>query len=106
MLKFKQTTDYNCSVFATAFFLNLHGITPNIDEITRKLKPSKESGVSPDMVFNYLTDEFSYRLNVSVIKVNNLNHMPTLVNYFKEDDGHWGVVIWCTKRGSEICLFD
>jgi Peptidase C39 family len=100
LTKFKQTNDYNCAVYAVAFFLNINGITPRIAEIERKLKPSPETGTAPDKIVKYLRTK-----SLDVDLFHDLKVMPAIVNYQYDEDGHYSVMIWCDK-GKEVCLFN
>jgi ABC-type bacteriocin/lantibiotic exporter with double-glycine peptidase domain len=102
----KQTNDYNCGPTALSYFLRQHGIRYEIDYLEKALLTTPEHGTSHDAIQSFLyAIEFPFisgDLRFSAM------HLPMLVNYWKKDDGHYGVIIelHIEARSSLVALFD
>lgn len=94
----KQTSDYNCAVFAVHFILGLYGIGSDPEELEKIMGTTEESGTSPEGIkkglkhynFKWVTFDNSH---ISTLQ----EFLPAIINYQLCDeegcDGHYSVVL-------------
>lgn len=104
---YKQAKDYTCGPAAVSYFLARHGIHYDQTYLEGVLLSTPQSGTSHDAIQSFLyAIEFPFTsgdMRFSVFR------LPMLVNYWKDDDGHYGVIteLRIDRDGtSSIVLFD
>ena len=87
----KQTTEYNCGVFAVKYILKLV-LNKDYDvvQLEKELCTTEEKGTSHDDIINFIKRE---KINYIVgIGEQMFSDLPLLVNYQYDGDGHYGVI--------------
>jgi predicted double-glycine peptidase len=104
--RFRQTTDFNCGAAALCFLLSITvNVASDVDTMTRELGSTEADGTSHEMIEDWLYDnEYVYKSSRHhfLCRV----RLPLLVNYYKIDDGHYGVITDLQLKGRVVQLFD
>ncbi|WP_301017329.1 GNAT family N-acetyltransferase [Thiothrix sp.] len=95
-LRYKQTTDYNCGVFALLYLIE--NLSPVFTEkyISAYLKPAQRDGTGCESIVYFMR-----RNRISFAFGNHqklTNHRPMLVRYMDDKDEHYSVIIHSTRR--------
>jgi predicted double-glycine peptidase len=101
---FKQTTEYNCGAAALCFLLSITGnVASDVDTMTRELGSTDEAGTTHQAIEDWLYEN-EYVYKASRHHFLSRVSLPMLVNYWKEDDGHYGVLTDLSfgKRNAEL----
>lgn len=104
---FKQTKDYTCGPAALSYLLaTTRRGDFDQDYLEKMLHTTPEDGTSHEAIENFLR-----AVNIPFVSGDMRREdlcLPLLVNWYKEDDGHYSVItkvsfFW---RGSEVVYFD
>lgn len=100
----KQDKDYNCGVYATAFYLDILGVPyQDIKELEKMLKTDENNGTKPSDIVRVINELMKRKNNAwigmrAIFSSDNLmpdllEKTPCIVNYQYGGDGHYGVVV-------------
>lgn len=91
----KQRFDYDCGIFATRFFMGLYGITmTECQMLENGYHITELDGSKPDHIVSFLNRQGVMGSSWKDATIEILErHLPAIVNYTQDGDGHYGVII-------------
>lgn len=93
----KQSSEYNCGVFALHFLLQCSGVEQNLAALEKELGTTEEKGTSHKAMVRILKHfKIKTSYNSSLQKLS--RHLPAIVNYQYTEIGHYGVVLSMTDN--------
>ncbi len=99
----KQSSDYNCGVYALHLLLQCHGVVTDLEVLELALKTTEEEGTSHTNITDYLADKnivAAYDASLKQLSA----HLPAMVNYQYTGEGHYSVVLSITPQ--QVILYN
>lgn len=99
-----QQTEFDCGIVAVMYFMGLKGgFIPDRVALAFNLRTTPDQGTSHDAIREWLS-LWSSRDPLEHIGPIESAPIPCIVNYWDEDDGHYGVVV--AKTDDLLFLFN